>query len=65
MSKLKNIVIDTQNEIDGLSKDELIKLLIQKNRELGYSDELFSFLSNQELISLIYSKNLLLTSNTL
>ena len=65
MGKIKNIVIDTMNETVDLSRDELINLAKTKNNILKITDELFEFMSDNQLFSLIVEKNLLILSKSI
>jgi len=65
MSRIKNIIIDTMNETENLSTEELINLVQTKNTQLKLDDELFEFMSDNQLFSVIAEKNLLILSNSL
>ena len=62
MSYMKNIYIETIEETENLSTPELQNLLRIKNIQLGVEDELFEMLSDEQLITLIGEKNILLAS---
>jgi len=65
MGKIKEIIIDTINETEQLSTNELIILLKQKNKQLNVKNEIFEFLTDEQLIGLITQKNLLIISNSI
>lgn len=66
MSRIKDIIIiDTMNETENLSTEELINLAQTKNTQLTLDDELFEFMSDNQLFSVIAEKNLLILSNSL
>ena len=65
MGKIKEIIIDTINETEQLSTNELIVLLKQKNKQLNVKNEIFEFLTDEQLIGLITQKNLLIISNSI
>jgi hypothetical protein len=65
MGKIKNIVIDTMNETVDLTRDELINLAKTKNNVLKITDELFEFMSDNQLVSNIAEKNLLIISKSI
>ena len=65
MSRIKDIIIDTMNETENLSTEELINLAQTKNTQLNLDDELFEFMSDNQLFSVIAEKNLLILSNSL
>ena len=63
MGKMKEIFMDTLQETEGLTTEELRTLVRTKNTELGRMDEdLLDMMSDEQLVSLIGDKNLLLTA---
>jgi len=58
MSKMKKINTETIIETENLNRTELISLIMNKNRELNKSNEIFEMLSDIELISLVGDKNI-------
>ena len=62
MGKMKEIYMDTLEEVKDLTSDELKSLVIEKNVELNHLDENLDELSDNELIRLISEKNLLLVA---
>jgi len=64
MKRMKDIFIDTMNEVDGLTDVELRILVSQKNKELNLKDEdLLNMMDEIQLVSLIGDKNILLASS--
>jgi len=62
MGKIKEIFIDTMNETRDASHQELLNLLTLKNEQLDLKDDDIENLTDDELISLIAQKNLLIKS---
>jgi len=62
MGKMKEIFMDTLEETTDLTTTELQFLVKSKNYELGLNDELVEMLSDEQLITLIGNKNVLLVA---
>jgi len=59
---MKNIFIDTMNETRHASRQELINLLTLKNEQLDLIDDIVEDMTDDEIISLIAQKNILIKS---
>jgi len=63
MGKMKDIFIDTMNEVENLTDVELRILIREKNKKLGIVDEeLLEMMNNTQLVNLVGEKNILLAS---
>ena len=62
---MNDIIIGTMNETSELTTEELIMIARTKNTLLHKEDELFEFMSDTQLFSLIVEKNFLHLSNSI
>jgi len=64
MARMKDIFIDTMNEVEDLTDVELRILIKEKNKKLGLvNEDLLEMMNVDQLKNLVGDKNILLASN--